>query len=112
MRDLDFNNGFVHWTIWNIPVGATPAAATSLPEGVEGKAKPAVPKGAIQAKFNDAIVGYQGPCSPTKVNTYEITVYAIPTETIAGIDAGTVKTDVQKKIVEVAIASAKLSGES
>lgn len=107
MRDLDFQNGFVHWAIWDIDV-----KTTELPEGIAKVAEPDPPKGSKQAKFNDNIIGYQGPCSPTNVNTYEITVYAIPTTKMAGIDVNTPKATVQAEIVKAATASAKIAGES
>jgi len=107
MRDLDFQNGFIHWVIWDIP-----GNLTSLPENIEHVYEPPVPAGAKQARFNQQIRGYQGPCSPGSVNTYEITLYAIPTATLQGLDQNTTKQQAAQAIVDAAIASAKLSGES
>jgi hypothetical protein len=107
MRDLDFQNGFIHWVIWDIP-----ASSLSLAENVEHAANPTVPAGAKQAAFNGSITGYQGPCSPGGVNTYEITLYAIPTATIAGITTATAKAAAATAIVNAATATAKLAGES
>ncbi len=106
MRDLDFNS-FVHWAMWDIP-----ATTLSLPEGVEQVYQPSVPAGAKQAPFNGSVVGYYGPCSPSTVNTYEITVYALPEATLSGIDQTSTKTDAEAAIVAGALASAALSGES
>ena len=107
MRDLDFQNGFIHWVIWDIP-----ASSLALPENVEHAATPAAPAGAKQANFNGSIIGYQGPCSPGGVNTYEITLYAIPTATVAGITPATAKAAAAAAIVGAATATAKLAGES
>lgn len=107
MRDLDFQGGFIHWVIWDIPGGTQ-----SLAEDVPHTANPATPAGAKQADFNGTITGYQGPCSPGGVNTYEITLYAIPTATIAGITPATAKAAAATAIVNAATATAKLAGES
>lgn len=107
MRDLDFQNGFIHWVMWDIPAGTQ-----SLAENVEHVATPAVPAGAKQAAFNGSITGYQGPCSPGGVNTYEISLYAIPTATLAGITTATAKAAAAAAIVNAATATAKLAGES
>jgi Raf kinase inhibitor-like YbhB/YbcL family protein len=107
MRDLDFNNGFLHWVMWDIP-----AATLSLPEDVDQVYEPAVPAGAKQAPFNGNQIGYYGPCSPSSVNTYEITVYALPSATMPGLDENSSKTEATDAIVDAALGSAKLSGES
>jgi len=102
MRDLDFNGGFEHWAIWDIP-----GNVLALPEDVEHVFEPADPDGAKQAGG-----GYLGPCSPNSVNTYELTVYAIPVATIPGLDQNSSKAEAEAAIVEAASASATLSGES
>lgn len=107
MRDLDFQNGFLHWVIWDIP-----AATAALPQGVEQTYQPADPAGAKQAPFNGAVVGYYGPCSPNSVNTYEFTVYAIDVATLPGLDQTSTKQEAEQAIVEAALASTKLAGES
>ena len=107
LRDLDFMNGFVHWAIWDIP-----ASATGLPEDVEHVYQPADPAGAKQAPFNGGEIGYHGPCSPSSVNTYEFTVYAIDVATIPGLDAMSTKEEAATAIVGAATATATLSGES
>jgi Raf kinase inhibitor-like YbhB/YbcL family protein len=107
MRDLDFANGFLHWVIWDIP-----ASVLSLPENVEHAYQPSVPAGAKQAPFNANLVGYQGPCSPNSTNTYELTLYAIPTPTIAGLDEQSTKAEAEAAIEAAATASTTLSGES
>jgi Raf kinase inhibitor-like YbhB/YbcL family protein len=107
MRDLDFNNGFIHWVIWDIP-----AATLSLPENVEQVFQPSVPAGAKQAPFNGALIGYFGPCSPNSVNTYEMTLYALPDATLSGLDDNSTKAQAATAIEGAALASTTLSGES
>jgi Raf kinase inhibitor-like YbhB/YbcL family protein len=107
MRDLDYMNGFIHWVIWDIP-----ANTTSLPENIDHVANPTTPAGAKQAAFNGSITGYHGPCSPGGVNTYEITVYALPTATVNGISTASDKTTAAAAIVGAATATARLAGES
>lgn len=107
MRDLDFSNGFLHWVMWDIP-----AATLALPEDVEQVFEPSVPAGAKQAPFTGNQIGYFGPCSPNSVNTYEITVYALPDATLPGLDENSSKTEAADAIVGAALGSAKLSGES
>lgn len=107
MRDLDFNNGFLHWVMWDIP-----AEAASLPEGIEQVFQPPSVEGAKQAPFNPQLTGYFGPCSPNSVNTYEITIYAIDVASLPNLDASTSKGDAAQAIEDAAIASASLSGES
>jgi len=115
MRDLDFvQNGapFIHWVIWDIP-----STTTSLPEGVAQTGQPANVPGAKQANFNQQVIGYYGPCSPNSVNRYELTLYAIPTATIAGITpAGgqnpSTKIQAAAAIEAAKTASTKLQGKS
>jgi Raf kinase inhibitor-like YbhB/YbcL family protein len=107
MRDLDFQMGFIHWVIWDIP-----ANVMSLPQDVQHAYQPSIPAGAKQAPFNGQVTGYYGPCSPNSVNTYELTLYAIPTATIAGLTQMTSKAQAATAIVNAATATAKLSGES
>ena len=107
MRDLDYMNGFLHWVIWDIP-----ASALALPENVDHTYQPAAPAGAKQAPFNGSVTGYYGPCSPSSVNTYEFTVYALPNATLPGLTQQSTKEQASSAIVGAALASAKLSGES
>lgn len=107
MRDLDFNNGFLHWVMWDIP-----ADATSLPDGIEQVFEPPSVEGAKQAAFNPQVTGYFGPCSPNSVNTYEITIYAIDVAILPNLVESTSKTEAAAAIVDAAVGSASLSGES
>jgi Raf kinase inhibitor-like YbhB/YbcL family protein len=107
MRDLDYMNGFLHWVIWDIP-----ASQLALPENVDHTYQPAAPAGAKQAPFNGSITGYYGPCSPSSVNTYEFTLYALPNATLSGLTQQSSKEQAASAIVAAALASAKFSGES
>lgn len=107
MRDLDFQSGFLHWVIWDIP-----ASTMTLPEGIENVYQPSAPAGAKQAPFNQGLVGYLGPCSPNSVNTYQFTVYAIDSATLSGLSQSSSKQEAAAAIEAAAIASASLSGES
>jgi Raf kinase inhibitor-like YbhB/YbcL family protein len=50
---------FVHWTLWNIPAGAS-----DLPEGIPPEPTPAAPHGARQGANDNGGVGYYGPHPP------------------------------------------------
>jgi Raf kinase inhibitor-like YbhB/YbcL family protein len=106
LRDLDFANGFLHWVIWDIP------KAQGLAEGVENAFMPAAPAGAKQAPSPGGSPGYFGPCSPSSVNTYEFTVYALPEGVLPGLDAQSSNQAAVTAIEGAALESAKLAGES
>ncbi len=106
MHDLDFMN-LVHWVIYDIP-----ADVTSLPENVPRTYQPASVPGAKQAEIQNAFYGYLGPCSPNKVNTYQITVHALGVDTLPGVDMNTPEKEIAPLIEGMALASASLSGES
>ncbi|NUO50874.1 MAG: YbhB/YbcL family Raf kinase inhibitor-like protein [Polyangiaceae bacterium] len=101
MRDLDFGPGFIHWVIWDIP-----ATETGLPEDLGGGFMVADPAGAKQVN------PYFGPCSPNSVNTYEWTLYAIDAATLPGLDQNSNHDEAEAAILDAAIASTTLSGES
>jgi hypothetical protein len=107
LRDLDYMSGFVHWVIWDIP-----ASTTSLPEDVENVYAPATPAGAHQCRSYDGTTyGYRGPCSPSTVNTYEFTLYALDVATVPGLDMNSSRAEAVTAILEHDIASTTLSGE-
>lgn len=107
MRDRDAGN-LVHWVLYDIP-----ASVRSLPEGVASGHELASPAGAHQAEIQGSgYFGYFGPCSPGRVNTYEITVHALPSATLPGADRSITENAAAAAIEAAAIASATLSGES
>lgn len=107
MRDRDAGN-LVHWVIYDIP-----ASVRELPEGITAGYAPATPAGAHQAEIQGSgYYGYFGPCSPGRVNTYEITVHALDTATLPGVDMASTENTIAAAIEAAAIASASLSGES
>jgi Raf kinase inhibitor-like YbhB/YbcL family protein len=107
MRDLDFQSGYLHWVIWDIPVGTT-----SLPQDVEHEFEPATPAGAKQADVQGVFYGYFGPCSPNSVNTYQWTVHAVDVATLPNLDMNSSLEEAADAVEAASIASATLSGES
>lgn len=108
MRDLD-NNNLIHWVIYDIPV-----SATSLPQNVEHAYRPAVPAGARQVYYRGSasLFGYQGPCSPSTVNTYEFVVHALNKASLTNLDSTSSTQTAARTIVSSSIGSARISGES
>ncbi|MFD7656795.1 YbhB/YbcL family Raf kinase inhibitor-like protein [Actinosynnema sp. NPDC059797] len=108
MRDLD-NNNLVHWVIYDIPVGAT-----SLPRNVQHAYRPAVPAGARQVYYRGSasLYGYQGPCSPSTVNTYEFVVHALDRTTLTGLGPSSSTTTAARAIAAASLGSARITGES
>lgn len=106
-RDLDFD-GFVHWVIYDIP-----PSVLSLPEGVPAAYMPIAVDGARQAELQrSGYFGYFGPCSPGSVNTYQLTVHAIPTPMLTGVTMSSTESEIAAAVEAQSIASASLSGES
>ena len=107
MRDTDFMN-LVHWVIYDIP-----ANQLFVPEAVPEGYSPAVPVGAHQAELQGSgFFGYLGPCSPVSINTYRITVHAMPTATLPGVTMASTENDAAAAVEGMSIASATLDGES
>ncbi len=79
----------------------------SLPADVDDGGLPADVPGAKQANGN-----YLGPCSCNSKNTYQWTVHALDTATIAGLAAGAAKAAAATAVEAASKASAALSGES
>ena len=79
MTDTSANN-FVHWAVWDIPVGTTSLAAGAQ-VGVAG--------GNDYGTILNPQVGYGGPCPPQgQSHQYQITIYAMNTPAF-GIPTGT-----------------------
>ncbi|MFC6879013.1 MULTISPECIES: YbhB/YbcL family Raf kinase inhibitor-like protein [Actinomadura] len=108
MRDLD-NANLIHWVIYDIP-----PAATSLPQNVEHAYMPSVPAGARQVYYRGSasLYGYQGPCSPRTVNTYEFTVHALNKAKLTELNNSSSTQTAARAIANASVASTKLSGES
>ncbi|MEU4803824.1 YbhB/YbcL family Raf kinase inhibitor-like protein [Actinosynnema sp. NPDC023587] len=108
MRDLD-NASLVHWVVYDIPVGAT-----SLPQNVQHVYQPPVPAGARQVYYRGSasLFGYQGPCSPSTVNTYEFVVHALDRASLTTLNANSSTQAAVRAITAASIGSARISGES
>ena len=82
-RDAPTGSGFWHWLVYNIP-----ASVTALPEGAGSDGK-SLPAGAAMARNDAGSSAYLGPCPPVgdKAHRYLVTVYALKTDKLDGIDA-------------------------
>ena len=54
----------------------------------------------------------QGPCSPSSVNTYEFTLYALNRATLTELDADSTVRTAANVITGASIGTTKVSGES
>ncbi|MFI6395054.1 YbhB/YbcL family Raf kinase inhibitor-like protein [Nonomuraea sp. NPDC050547] len=108
MRDLD-NNNLIHWVIYDIPV-----SVTSLPQNVDHAYRPSIPSGSRQVYYRGSasLFGYQGPCSPRTVNTYEFVVHALNRATLSELTSGSSTQTAARIIANASLGSARLSGES
>ncbi|MEV0582767.1 YbhB/YbcL family Raf kinase inhibitor-like protein [Nonomuraea sp. NPDC050310] len=108
MRDLD-NSQLIHWVIYDIPAGVT-----SLPQNVDHTYRPSVPAGARQVYYRGSasLYGYQGPCSPRRVNTYEFTVHALNRATLSELTSSSSTSTAARVITAATLGTARVSGES
>ncbi|GHE53737.1 hypothetical protein GCM10018785_24100 [Streptomyces longispororuber] len=108
MRDLD-NANLIHWVIYDIP-----ASTTSLPQNVDHKYQPSVPAGARQVYYRGSasLYGYQGPCSPSTVNTYEFVVHALDQASLTNLNSSSTTRTAAREIAAATIGSARITGES
>ncbi|GGV35911.1 hypothetical protein GCM10010245_57560 [Streptomyces spectabilis] len=108
MRDLD-NGNLIHWVIYDIP-----PSTTSLPQNVDHTYRPSVPAGARQVYYRGSasLYGYQGPCSPSTVNTYEFVVHALDQPSLTNLNSGSSTRTAAREIVAATIGSARITGES
>ncbi|WP_409491190.1 YbhB/YbcL family Raf kinase inhibitor-like protein [Amycolatopsis sp. cmx-11-12] len=108
MRDLD-NANLIHWVIYDIP-----AATASLPQNVQHAYRPSVPAGARQIYYRGSasLYGYQGPCSPSTVNTYEFVVHALNQTSLTSLNSSSSTQTAARAITAASIGSARISGES
>jgi Raf kinase inhibitor-like YbhB/YbcL family protein len=89
--------GFVHWVVVGIPASAS---------GVGGGA--ALPAGAREGKNDFGRVGYGGPCPPSGMHQYTVTVYALSAPlTVSATPTGN---EVERAATGVTLATATLSG--
>ncbi len=84
--DAPTGSGFWHWVAFNIP-----ANTTELKSGAGDIAKGLMPAGTIQSVTDFGQPGYGGPCPPQGhgFHTYIITVYALKTPVLEGLDKNT-----------------------
>ncbi|WP_207936048.1 YbhB/YbcL family Raf kinase inhibitor-like protein [Actinomadura sp. KC216] len=108
MRDVD-NRNLLHWIIYDIP-----ATVAELPQNVEHVYKPTVPAGSRQIYYRGSasLFGYQGPCSPSSVNTYTFTVYALNRATLTELNENSTIQTAANSITRASLGSAVISGES
>ncbi|MFI6306070.1 YbhB/YbcL family Raf kinase inhibitor-like protein [Amycolatopsis thailandensis] len=108
MRDLD-NNNLIHWVIYDIP-----ATTASLPQNVQHAYKPPVPAGSRQIYYRGSasLYGYQGPCSPSTVNTYEFVVHALNQTSLTTLNNTSSTQTAARAIAAASIGTARISGES
>ncbi|MFH8990168.1 YbhB/YbcL family Raf kinase inhibitor-like protein [Streptomyces sp. NPDC017940] len=108
MRDLD-NSHLIHWVIYDIP-----ASTTALPQNVDHTYRPSTPAGARQVYYRGSasLYGYQGPCSPSTVNTYEFVVHALNQTSLTRLNSNSSTQTAAREIVAASIGSARISGES
>jgi Raf kinase inhibitor-like YbhB/YbcL family protein len=77
MIDLDFQNGFNHWIVFNIPV-----TTTEMPQGSTGKNKP---RRSTEGTNDLGARGYFGPCPPGgETHRYYFTLFALDSDLTFG----------------------------
>ncbi|GAA3884697.1 hypothetical protein GCM10022243_56890 [Saccharothrix violaceirubra] len=108
MRDID-NANLIHWVIYDIPV-----SATSLPQNVQHVYQPPVPAGSRQIYYRGSasLYGYQGPCSPSTVNTYDFVVHALNKASLTNLNNNSSTQTAARAITAASIGSARITGES
>ncbi|MFI6639065.1 YbhB/YbcL family Raf kinase inhibitor-like protein [Streptomyces sp. NPDC050504] len=108
MRDLD-NSNLIHWVIYDIP-----ASTASLPQNVDHQYRPSTPAGARQVYYRGSasLFGYQGPCSPSTVNTYEFVVHALNRTSLTSLSSSSSTQTAARAIAAATIGSARITGES
>ncbi|MDF5756990.1 YbhB/YbcL family Raf kinase inhibitor-like protein [Spongiactinospora sp. TRM90649] len=108
MRDLD-NFNLIHWVIYDIPVGTT-----ALPQNVAHVYQPTVPAGSRQVYYRGSasLFGYQGPCSPRTINTYEFVVYALNRARLTELNSNSSTSTAARVISNASLGTARITGES
>jgi Raf kinase inhibitor-like YbhB/YbcL family protein len=105
LTDLSLTPHLVHWVIYDIPAGSA-----GLPGSVENAYAPANVAGAHQAvSVHAPIVGYYGPCPPSK-HTYELAAYALDVATLPGATDQTSRADALTSILSHKLGNGTLTG--
>jgi phosphatidylethanolamine-binding protein (PEBP) family uncharacterized protein len=89
-------------------------SAASLPQNVQHVYRPPVPAGARQVYYRGSasLYGYQGPCSPSTVNTYEFVVHALDRTSLTSLNSGSSTQTAARAIAAASVGSARISGKS
>ena len=103
--DAPTHGGFWHWAVYNIPVDHL-----ELPAGAGAEGGSSLPNGAIMGRADAGKNAYCGPCPPPGdfTHQYIITVYALNTDKMDGVDENTPINQVEFRVVtewEIARAS-------
>lgn len=103
--DAPVNGGWWHWTVFDIPAGAS-----GLKENAGG-ARGRLPAGAIQGKTSFGSSAYGGPCPPPgPAHHYVFTLYALDVAKVDRAGASTTGPDLLKLIEKHTLARATLTG--
>lgn len=95
------SRGFVHWVIFNIPIGQRSLSASVRPDEK-------FDDGTIQGTNSWGRLGYGGPCPPEgSTHTYVFTLYAL--DTILDLDSEAMKDDLLSAMEGHVFAEAALS---
>ena len=103
---VDMTNGFVHWTIWDMP-----ASTMSLPGNLPKTQILTAPVMAQQIN-RFAGDGYSGPCPNGQMHTYVFEVYALDVATLPGVSPTSTPETVRTQMMAHDLAMGTLSGFS
>lgn len=92
---------WVHWVMWNIPVGAR-ALEQNLPKTAS------LSNGTKQGTTDFRRVGYGGPCPPSGTHRYFFKLYAL--DTTLNLPPSTTKKDLEKALQRHILGQAELMG--
>jgi len=104
MALVDMSNGFVHWTIWDMPT-----TTMSLPAALPTTQVLTTP---VMAKQINRFTGdgYSGPCPGTMTHTYVFEVYALDVATLPGVNISGMPEAVRTLMMTHGLATGTLSG--
>jgi Raf kinase inhibitor-like YbhB/YbcL family protein len=103
---FDMTNGYVHWTLWDLP-----SSTTSLPGNLPKTQVLTTPVTGQQVNAFSGD-GYFGPCPNGSTHTYIFEVYALDVATLPSVSASSMPSDVRTQMMAHALAVGKLSGTS